>query len=183
MSSLAQLLLASRTPITTKQPAAALHRRVPADTALHVVAAPASTSVAPEAGAGTAPDGTAPVDFQPPPGAQPCVPPGSLVKLQGLIGVDPPSSGFGDVDPKTLGGNFASLQLTNSGTAPQTVSAISCTPLDTVDPSVSTFFVLQFGPGGQTSPVSGTCRMPFYPCAACMPSSSAPALLLCAYAA
>lgn len=90
-----------------------------------------------------------PIQFTVPPTKVACVQPGKLLRIQGAINVDPPSVGFGEIAPGDLQGNAAALRLTNPGQTQQTITHISCAPLEKMSPSVIPFFVVQFGDGPQ----------------------------------
>lgn len=89
-----------------------------------------------------------PVNFAVPAGTKACVASGKLQRIEGAINVDPPSVGFGEVAPNNWQSNAAALRLTNSGTTQQTITHISCSPLDTMKDSTIPYFVIQFGEGG-----------------------------------
>lgn len=116
------------------------------DPSMAPVEAPApSEAVAPvPAAAGTS---TVPVQFTVPQGQVACVQPGKLMRIEGAINVDPPSVGFGEIAPGDLQGNAAALRLTNSGNTQQTITHISCAPLQGMTAAVVPFFVVQFGDG------------------------------------
>lgn len=96
---------------------------------------------------------TVPVDFTVPQGQVACVAPGKLMQVQGAINVDPPSVGFGEVDPEEWQANVAALRLTNSGQTQQTITHISCAPLDNMSAATIPFFVIQFGDGADAARV------------------------------
>lgn len=141
-------------PITTPREAAAPE-----------AAAPAAAAGAPAAAPAAVPGGTAtvPVQFAVPQGKVACVAPGKLMRIEGAVNVDPPSVGFGEVAPDDWQGNAAALRLTNAGQAQQTITHISCAPLQNMSPSTIPFFAVQFGDGANAPRVK--CE-PLWPCAA-----------------
>eukprot|EP00892_Ulva_mutabilis_P000625 jgi/Ulvmu1/10563/UM065_0017.1 len=117
-----------------------------------VAGAPAADAPVPAA-APTAGTSMVPVQFTVPQGNVACVVPGKLMRIHGAINVDPPSVGFGEVDPAEWQGNAAALRLTNSGQTQQTITHISCTPLDNMSAATIPFFVVQFGDGANAARV------------------------------
>ena len=77
----------------------------------------------------------------------PCLSGKEAVQQEGPLDVEPAAVGFGAVAPGNLQGNFAPMRLSNTGTSPLSVAAISCTPLEGMAAVTSTFFVMQFGSG------------------------------------
>lgn len=77
----------------------------------------------------------------------PCVPVKDIVKQEGALHLEPAAVGFGEVAPGDLQGNVVSMRMSNTGTTPISVAAISCTPLEGAEAVTSTFFVMHFGSG------------------------------------
>lgn len=109
-----------------------------------------------------------PVQFTVPQTKVACVRPGKLLRIQGAINVDPPSVGFGEIAPGDLQGNAAALRLTNPGQNQQTITHISCAPLEKMSPSVIPFFVVQFGDGPQAPRVKCDSRFLCSSCCQCV---------------
>lgn len=108
--------------------------------------APSPASVSPSAPSSST--RMVPVNFKVPAGTKACVASGKLQRIEGAVNVDPPSVGFGEVAPNNWQSNAAALRLTNSGTTQQTITHISCSPLDLMKDATIPYFVIQFGEGG-----------------------------------